>query len=56
MSAPNEGGRKPRASCREDHPNWHGGRCLSTSGYVLINVGKGHHLADVRGYASQQAR
>lgn len=30
---------------------WKGGRTLASSGYVLIRVGVGHHLADVRGYA-----
>lgn len=28
-----------------------GGRSLASSGYMLIYVGKGHPLADVRGYA-----
>jgi hypothetical protein len=27
------------------------GRSIASNGYVLIRVGKGHHLADVRGYA-----
>lgn len=31
--------------------NWKGGRTISSHGYVLIYVGKHHHLADVRGYA-----
>lgn len=30
---------------------WKGGRSIASSGYVLIRVGKEHHLADVRGYA-----
>lgn len=30
---------------------WKGGRSLASNGYVLIRVGKDHHLADVRGYA-----
>ena len=35
----------------ERNPNWKGGRSLASHGYVLIRVGVGHHLADVRGYA-----
>lgn len=30
---------------------WKGGRTVTSHGYVLVRVGKGHHLADVRGYA-----
>jgi len=30
---------------------WKGGRVIASNGYVLIRVGKSHHLADVRGYA-----
>ena len=30
---------------------WKGGRSVASNGYVLIRVGKDHHLADVRGYA-----
>jgi hypothetical protein len=30
---------------------WKGGRSVASNGYVLIRVGIGHHLADVRGYA-----
>lgn len=30
---------------------WRGGRSVASNGYVLIRVGKKHHLADVRGYA-----
>lgn len=33
------------------NPNWRGGRTIASNGYVLIRVGPGHHLADVRGYA-----
>lgn len=33
------------------NPNWKGGRSIASTGYVLIRVGVGHHLADVRGYA-----
>jgi len=32
------------------NPNWKGGRSIASNGYVLIRVGKDHHLADVRGY------
>lgn len=35
----------------KDNPNWRGGRITSSHGYVLIRVGKEHHLADIRGYA-----
>jgi len=31
--------------------NWRGGRVVDPRGYVLIRVGVGHPLADVRGYA-----
>lgn len=31
--------------------NWRGGRSITSNGYVLVRVGVGHHLADVRGYA-----
>lgn len=31
--------------------NWRGGESISSHGYILVRVGKGHHLADVRGYA-----
>jgi hypothetical protein len=30
---------------------WTGGRTVASNGYVLIRVGKDHHLADTRGYA-----
>lgn len=30
---------------------WKGGRTIASHGYVLLRVGKNHHLADVRGYA-----
>jgi hypothetical protein len=33
------------------NPNWRGGQSIASNGYVLVRVGKGHHLADVRGYA-----
>lgn len=33
------------------NPNWKGGRVVASNGYVLIRVGVGHYLADVRGYA-----
>jgi len=35
----------------KDNGNWKGGRSIASNGYVLIRVGAGHHLADVRGYA-----
>ena len=35
----------------KDNPNWQGGRSVTSHGYVLIRVGKDHHLADCRGYA-----
>ena len=41
---------KPGQLGRKNH-NWKGGRVVASNGYVLIKVGKGHHLADVRGYA-----
>lgn len=30
---------------------WKGGRLVASNGYVLVRVGRDHHLADVRGYA-----
>lgn len=30
---------------------WRGGRVIASNGYVLVRVGKDHHLADSRGYA-----
>src|SRR4051812_41815968 len=36
---------------REDNPNWRGGRSIASNGYIIVRVGVGHHLADVRGYA-----
>lgn len=33
------------------NPMWKGGRTIASNGYVLVRVGKDHHLADVRGYA-----
>ena len=33
------------------NPAWKGGRSIASNGYVLIRVGRDHHLADVRGYA-----
>lgn len=35
----------------EKNGMWKGGKSIASNGYVLIRVGKGHHLADVRGYA-----
>lgn len=34
-----------------ENNNWRGGKSISSHGYVLVRVGKEHHLADVRGYA-----
>lgn len=31
--------------------NFKGGRLIASSGYWIVYVGKGHHLADCRGYA-----
>lgn len=39
------------AQLRENNHQWKGGRTVASNGYVLIKVGFGHHLADVRGYA-----
>jgi hypothetical protein len=36
---------------KEKNGMWKGGRSVASNGYVLVRVGKGHHLADVRGYA-----
>lgn len=36
---------------REKNHNWRGGRTVASSGYMLVRVGRGHHLADSRGYA-----
>lgn len=36
---------------REENSNWRGGRSIASNGYVLIRLGVGHPLADVRGYA-----
>lgn len=30
---------------------WRGGRSIASNGYVLIRIGRDHHLADSRGYA-----
>lgn len=40
----------PQSTRKHSH-NWKGGRSVASNGYVLIYVGKDHHLADVRGYA-----
>lgn len=40
-----------RARFREQNNNWRGGRLIASNGYVIVRVGVGHHLADVRGYA-----
>ena len=36
---------------RDRNGNWRGGRVVTADGYVMIRVGKTHHLADCRGYA-----
>lgn len=36
---------------RDENPNWKGGRSIASNGYMLVRVGVGHRLADVRGYA-----
>ncbi|MDR4483879.1 MAG: HNH endonuclease [Nitrospirales bacterium] len=36
---------------KEKNGMWKGGRSIASNGYVLIRVGKDHHLADCRGYA-----
>jgi hypothetical protein len=36
---------------RERNPNWKGGRTITEHGYVLVRVGKEHHLSHVTGYA-----
>lgn len=40
-----------KAQSGDRNPFWKGGRVIASNGYVLIRVGKDHHLADVRGYA-----
>ena len=35
----------------EKNGMWRGGRTVASNGYVLLRVGREHHLADVRGYA-----
>ena len=35
----------------DETPPTRPGRSIASNGYVLIRVGKDHHLADVRGYA-----
>lgn len=42
---------KPRGRRGAANNMWKGGRSVASNGYVLIRVGKDHHLADVRGYA-----
>lgn len=48
---------RPRVGNRTNHRFgaannlWKGGRSVASNGYVLIRVGKAHHLSDVRGYA-----
>ena len=35
----------------DNHVRWKGGRRLATNGYVLIHVGRSHHLCMRNGYA-----
>jgi hypothetical protein len=42
---------KPGQLVGAKNPNWRGGRVVDPRGYILIRVGIGHPLADVRGYA-----
>lgn len=42
---------RPSRQTRESNPNWRGGRSVASNGYVLVRVGVGHPMADVRGYA-----
>ena len=35
----------------DQNARWNGGRTVAEHGYVRIQVGKGHHLADPNGYA-----
>lgn len=42
---------KRRGRYGPDNNFWKGGRSVASNGYVLVRVGTGHHLADVRGYA-----
>lgn len=41
----------PKARFGADNHMWRGGRTVASNGYILVRVGVGHHLADVRGYA-----
>lgn len=40
-----------RAAKGENHGRWRGGRSITSQGYVLIHVGRGHPLSDGQGYA-----
>lgn len=51
MAIPEPNQRARAKQHREQNPNWRGGRSIASNGYVLLRVGVGHHLADVRGYA-----
>lgn len=46
---PTDGSRARQSG--ESNPNWKGGRSVASNGYILIRVGVGHPLTDVRGYA-----
>ena len=38
---------------REENPNWRGGRSVNAQGYIKINVGTSHPMADKQGYAPE---
>lgn len=41
-----------RSNTRQNaNGNWQGGRIVTPDGYVMIRVGRKHHLSDCRGYA-----
>ena len=44
-------GRHGNHATADRHPRWNGGRATASHGYIRIQVGKGHHLADPNGYA-----
>lgn len=48
---PDGRGKHGRQVRGKDHPRWNDARLLSSQGYVLLRVGKGHLLADPNGYA-----
>lgn len=42
--------RRARGRVGARNNNWRGGRSKATNGYILVRVGVGHPMADVRGY------